>query len=193
MKYQTKSNKGFTLIELTITIAIVGILSFSAILSYSKFVKDAMISEGKMLVSNIVKVERLYQAENGTYYELLNASYSAIPEIDSRFNKYFNTFSVRVPGDVTDSTFTVVTTSEQNILAGVEVILHAFESKSSILIVNYTGLTEEEIQTETDTDTDTDTGNGNENNGNGNNNDGDDNNQGGGQEKNGNNGQGNNK
>ncbi|MDD5021983.1 MAG: prepilin-type N-terminal cleavage/methylation domain-containing protein [Endomicrobiaceae bacterium] len=197
MKNQTKKNKGFTLVELLIVLAIVGILSFNAVVAYSKFVKEAMISEGKMLASSIVKIERLYHAESNNYYEILNSSYSEVPEIDSRFNKYFKTFSVHVPGNVADSIFTVVTTSEQNVLAGVEVVIHAFENKSSIMTVTYTGLTGGEPQAETTTDTDTqgsvNTDNNNStddngNNGHGNTNDGDDNNNGGGQEKNGNNG-----
>lgn len=138
MKQSVKKNKGFTLVELLIVLAIIAILSLNAVLAYSKFVKEAMISEGKMLVSSIAKVEKLHHAEFGDYQQILNASYSSIPEIDSRDNKYFKTFSVYVPGNYADSTFTVVTTSEMNILAGVEVLLHSFSNKSNITLVNNT-------------------------------------------------------
>ena len=135
MKYDTRNNKGFTLVELLIVLAIIGILSLNAIIAYSKFVKEAMISEGKMLVSSISKVEKLHHAEFGDYQQISNTSYSNIPEIDSRYNKYFKTFSVYVPGNVADSAFTIVTTSEQNILSGVEIVLHAFENKPNIMTV----------------------------------------------------------
>lgn len=177
-----RNKKGFTMVELGIVFVIVGILTLNSVMAYRKFVKEAMISEGKMLVSSIAKVERLYHAESNSYHPIANASYNEIPEIDSRHNKYFSTFSVNVPGDVPDSIFTVITTSQLNILCCVQVVLHVFENKPSILIVNI-GSTS---TTTTDTGSSGDSGTGSGNNGA--TVDGDDNNQGSGQEKNGNNG-----
>lgn len=213
-----KQSKGFTLIELTVTIVIFGILVVMSLFSYRKFVKEAMISEGKMLVSSIAKIQKLYHAESEDYHAISATSYSTVPEIDARFNKYFQTFSVDVPGNMTDALFTVTTSSQLSVLCCVEVIMHVFENKPSILIVNTGTTSTTTTDTTTDTgssgDTTTDTGsgsdqtnngnngnsnNGNNGNGNGNNGnngngnngntaDGDDNNNGGGQEKNGNNG-----
>ncbi len=132
----TKLNRGFTFIELIITIAIFSILVSISLFSYRRFVKDAMISEGKLLISSIAKIQKLSYTEAGGYTAISETSYSNVPEIDARFNKYFKTFSVQVPGTYQNSIFTVVTKSENNILAGTEVVLHAFDDKTNILIID---------------------------------------------------------
>ncbi|MDD3066194.1 MAG: prepilin-type N-terminal cleavage/methylation domain-containing protein [Endomicrobiaceae bacterium] len=137
MKTKLNSIKGFTLVELLIVFAIIGILSLNSIVAYRKFVKEAIVSEGKMLVSSIAKIEKLYHAESGKYQPITNASYNEIPEIDARFNKYFKNFSVRVPGDVPDASFTIITISSESQIANAEVILHVFANKSNILVVNF--------------------------------------------------------
>ena len=129
-------SRGFSLVELTITIAIFGILVSISLFSYRRFVKDAMLSEGKMLISSIAKIQKLYHAESGDYHTISETSYSTVPEIDARFNKYFKTFSVQVPGTYQNSIFTVITKSEHNVLAGAEVVLHAFDDKTNILIID---------------------------------------------------------
>lgn len=204
MKMNFKNNKGFTMVELGIVFVIIGILTLNSVMAYRKFVKDAMISEGKMLASSIAKIQKLYHAESGDYHAIAETSYNTVPEIDARFNKYFKTFSVEVPGTYQNSIFTVVTKSETNVLVGIEIVLHAFENKASILIVDNiadTSGTGSSSQTDSENTQTDNTNNGNNNNGNNGNNgngngngnnggttDGDDNNKGGGQEKNGNNG-----
>ena len=135
MQYILKRNKGFTLIELAITFVVFAILVVIAVFSYSKFIKEAMISEGKALASSVAKVQIYHHSECGDYHELLNESYSMLPELDARQNKYFRNFSVYVPGNYTDAIFTVITTSEMNALAGIQVVLHVFKNKPSILTV----------------------------------------------------------
>ena len=144
MNFILKNKKAFTLVELAIAIVIFGILSFIAMGSYSTFVKEAKTSEGILLASSIAKVETMYERENGAYKQISNASYSDIPEIDARYNKYFKLFSVNVPGSVTDAIFTVTTRSETNISTGeIEVIMHVFANKSNKMTVTYTDLTGE--------------------------------------------------
>jgi len=191
------ASKGFSLVELTITIVIFSILVSISLFSYRRFVKDAMISEGKMLISSIAKIQKLYHAESGDYHTISETSYSTVPEIDARFNKYFKTFSVQVPGTYPNSIFTVITKSEHNVLADVEIVLHAFDNSPNILLTDNASSPSSATNSQNNTgntldgsDTNNGSGqekNGNNGNGNGNGNgntlDGDDKNKGSGQEK----------
>ena len=64
MKINKNVSRGFTLIELAISIIIFSILVIMSLMSYRKFIKEAMISEGKMLASSIAKIQKFYQ-DNG--------------------------------------------------------------------------------------------------------------------------------
>ena len=59
--------KGFTLIELMVVVAIIGILASIAIPAYLKVVANAKKSEAKMNLSSIYTTEIAYFAENGRY------------------------------------------------------------------------------------------------------------------------------
>lgn len=56
--------KGFTLIEMLVTMAIVGILAAIAIPSYSDYVKRGQLSDASMLANYRVKMEQYYQDAN---------------------------------------------------------------------------------------------------------------------------------
>ncbi len=62
-----KSNKGFTLIELMIVVAIIGILAAIAIPNFLRFQLKSKTSEGKVNLSAIRTAEESYLAEFGTY------------------------------------------------------------------------------------------------------------------------------
>ena len=62
-----KSNKGFTLIELMIVVAIIGILAAIAIPNFMRFQLKAKSSEGKVNIAAIRTAEESYLAEFGTY------------------------------------------------------------------------------------------------------------------------------
>ncbi len=130
-----KKNKGFTLIEIAVTFVIFAILVIITVFAYGKFIKEAMVSEGKALASSVAKIKKYHHLKTGEYHNILNESYTTLPEIDARQNKYFRNFSVYVPGNYPDSIFTVITTSEMNVLAGIQVVLHVFQNKPSILSV----------------------------------------------------------
>lgn len=135
MRYIFKKNKGFTLVELAVTFVIFAVLVLITIFAYGKFIKEAMISEGKALASSVAKINKYHHSETGDYHNILNESYTTLPEIDARQNKYFRNFSVYAPGSYKDAIFTVTTTSQMNILAGIQVVLHVFDNKPSILTV----------------------------------------------------------
>ena len=62
-----KSNKGFTLIELMIVVAIIGILAAIAIPNFLRFQLKAKSSEGKVNIAAIRTAEESYMAEFGAY------------------------------------------------------------------------------------------------------------------------------
>jgi type IV pilus assembly protein PilA len=62
-----KSNKGFTLIELMIVVAIIGILAAIAIPNFLRFQLKSKSSEGKVNIAAIRTAEESYLAEFGNY------------------------------------------------------------------------------------------------------------------------------
>lgn len=61
------NNKGFTLIELIITVAIIGILSMIAVPAYIGQQKNAQRTEAYSNLQNLRLLEEQYFAENGRY------------------------------------------------------------------------------------------------------------------------------
>jgi prepilin-type N-terminal cleavage/methylation domain-containing protein len=62
-----QSPDGFTLIELMIVVAILGILVSVATVSYNHFVNKAKAVEGEIVVHEIERLEYLYHASNHAY------------------------------------------------------------------------------------------------------------------------------
>ncbi|MBI5185978.1 MAG: prepilin-type N-terminal cleavage/methylation domain-containing protein [Nitrospinae bacterium] len=62
-----RSEKGFTLIELMIVIAIIGILAAVAIPSYQNYTKRAKASEAKIMLDALRTNNETYRAEYNTY------------------------------------------------------------------------------------------------------------------------------
>jgi len=63
----SRAQSGFTLVELMIVVAIIGILAAVAIPSYSKFQAQARQSEAKMALGALYMAEKAHQTENSTY------------------------------------------------------------------------------------------------------------------------------
>ena len=74
-----KSNKGFTLIELMIVVAIIGILAAIAIPNFLRFQLKAKSSEGKVNIAAIRTAEESYLAEFGVYISAV-LSPAALPQ-----------------------------------------------------------------------------------------------------------------
>jgi len=67
MKIQSNTQQGFTLIELMITVAIIGILSAIALPSYSEHVKKGKRTEAKVELLRIAQMQESYFVQNLSY------------------------------------------------------------------------------------------------------------------------------
>ncbi len=90
--------KGFTLVELVITIAIVVILSVVSVPIYRNYTEKAKMTEGYALMGTILAAQKAYYSEYGYFYQRQSTQTdwtSFIPElgIDSRGNRYFSLFT----------------------------------------------------------------------------------------------------
>ena len=62
-----KSNKGFTLIELLVVVLIIGILAAIALPQYQKTVMKSRLSQGIVLISNVLSAQQSYFLAHGEY------------------------------------------------------------------------------------------------------------------------------
>ncbi len=68
MKIRTKGQKGFTLVELMIVVAIIGILAAIAIPQFAAYRERGYIASMQADVNSIRNAEEAYYADKGTYY-----------------------------------------------------------------------------------------------------------------------------
>jgi prepilin-type N-terminal cleavage/methylation domain-containing protein len=70
MKVHRTKSAGFTLVELGVVVAIIGILSVIAVVSYRKYMLHAKIAEGQDGISAIKIAQEDYRAERSVYADV---------------------------------------------------------------------------------------------------------------------------
>lgn len=79
-KDQGNRSRGFTLIELMITVAVIGILAAIAIPSYQSYVREARRSEGTSGLLEMQSLQERWRLNNTTYGTAVNlATVGALP------------------------------------------------------------------------------------------------------------------
>lgn len=69
-RHSRKTNAGFTLVELAIVVAIVGVLAVIAVVGYRKLILSSKLSEAQQTISAIRIAEEDYRAERGLYADI---------------------------------------------------------------------------------------------------------------------------
>jgi prepilin-type N-terminal cleavage/methylation domain-containing protein len=72
MKRQVGSERGFTLIELMMTVAIIAVLSALAIFGYSRYVRSSKTAEAGQMIASIKGAQDTYRAETLKYLDCTN-------------------------------------------------------------------------------------------------------------------------
>jgi len=85
MKKMLKNNKGFTLIELMIVVAIIGILAAIAIPNFMSYQCKAKQAEAKRVLGNLRVLQEAYFAEYDTYANSTGALGATTPKGDPRY------------------------------------------------------------------------------------------------------------
>lgn len=89
MSFNQKKDRGFTLIELMIVVAIIGIISSIAYPSYTGYVIESRRADGMALINQIMQAQERFYINSYTYSADLTAvGYGSASAIDSDGGHY---------------------------------------------------------------------------------------------------------
>ena len=89
MKQFLKAESGFTLVELMIVVAIIGILSAIAVPNFQKYQARARQAEARTGLSNLYMAERSYSAEAASFSSCLNGIGFEMPGGAGAANRFY--------------------------------------------------------------------------------------------------------
>ena len=103
-KLKQHGQTGFTLVELMVVVAIIGVLSAVAIPNFKKYQAKAKVSEAKLQLSSIYTAQTSFYADFNIYHNCLKyMGYDPTPEISSRYYTTGIIVAAAVPSAAWDS------------------------------------------------------------------------------------------
>lgn len=118
MRVSLRNNKGFSLVELMVVVAIIGILAAIAVPNYQRFTAKAKKSEAKSNLSALYSCERAFNAEWQVFvtgFQMLGYA----PTGYLRYRHGFNAAAAPVPANYTGVTLANSQSSTQQYCAGI--------------------------------------------------------------------------
>lgn len=79
--------------------AIIIMIIFALHITYEKYMRDTMLTDGKILCNQIMNAQMSYYSENKKFMTLNKVSYVEEFPLDARNNPYFSVFSTSQSGD----------------------------------------------------------------------------------------------
>lgn len=106
-----KSKKGFTLVELVVTMVILGILAGITVPLYRNYIRRGRAQEGFMLLGSVSSALDAYWTEHGTFTGASGNGNTDLGNlnIDARGNTYFTSYTLET---LTETRYTVSTEAE---------------------------------------------------------------------------------